>query len=219
MNAGSWRMIVMLATAVVVAEPTHSQNGSSDPPAVFTSTDGAFQFSYRRDFQVCTAGKLEPCRIQSNIPPCEDDAIVCVVYPGKRFEGTSFGAAAFQVREIHSKQETMTPDVCVTPRATETSAGHFSERPEFLISSQHPAEIIGGVLFVHGTTDEAAMSHSSSVDVYRAFHRPACYELSLSEAETNPNVSDPPMKTLTPAQKKKVDESLSQILHSFRFLK
>ena len=62
----------------------------------------------------------------------------------------------------------------------------------------HPAETISGVLFVHGTTDEAALSHSSSVDLYRAFHGGTCFELSLTESETNPDVSDPPMKTLTP---------------------
>jgi len=102
----------------------------------------------------------------------------------------------------------MTPDVCVTPYPTKSSVG-VSEWPEFLISARHPAEIIGGVLFVHGVAGEAAMSHSSSVDLYHAFHRQKCYELSLSESGTNPNVSDPPIKTLTPAQQKDVDERAS----------
>ena len=207
----------MVVAAAVLALPTHSQRRSSVHPTVFTSTDGAFQFSYRGVFQVCTAGKMEPC-IQFYIPPCEDDAIVCVVYPAKRFEGTSFGTAAFQVREIHTEREMMTPDVCVTPYPAESFAG-FSKWPEFLISARRPAEIIGGVLFVHGIAGDAATSHSSSVDLYRAFHGEKCYELSLSESGTNPNVSDPPMKTLTPAQQKDVDESLSHMLHSFRFLK
>ena len=74
-------------------------------------------------------------------------------------------------------------------------------------------------MFAHGVTDEAGMSHSSSVDLYRVFRRHACYELRLSETETNPNASDPPMKTLTSAQQKDVDETLSQVLHSFRFVK
>ena len=62
------------------------------------------------------------------------------------------------------------------------------------------------------------MSHASSVDLYHAFHAQKCYELSLSESGTNPNVSDPPIKMLMPAQQKDMDESLSQILRSFRFL-
>jgi hypothetical protein len=152
---------------------------------------------------------------QSYIPPCEDDAVVCVVYPAREFEGTSFGAAAFQVREIHTEREMMTPDICVTPYPRRDGAGVR----EFLISAQRPEEIIGEVLFVHGITGEAAASHSSSVDLYRAFHRKKCYELSLSESGINIAVTEPPIKMLTPAQQKDVDESLSQILHSFRFLK
>lgn len=217
MDAVPWRMIVMLVASGVLALATQSQRRSAHPK-VFTSTNGVFQFSYPTDFQVCTAGRMEPCINQSYIPACEHDAIICVVYPAKQFEGTSFGAAAFQVREIHTKREMMTPDVCVTPYPTESSAG-VSEWPEFLISARHPAEIIGGVLFVHGIAGEVAMSHSSSEDLYRAYQRQKCYELSLNESGTNPNVSDPPMKTLTHAQQRDVDESLSQILHSFRFLK
>ncbi len=154
----------MLVAAGVLTLPTHSQRRLSVHPTVFTSNDASFQFSYPGNFQVCTAGKIEPC-IQSYIPPCADDAIVCVVYPAKRFKSTSFGSAAFQVREIHTEREMMTPDVCVTPHPPDGSTW-----PEFLISARRPAEIIGGVLFVHGIAGEAAMSHSSSVDLYRAFH-------------------------------------------------
>jgi|ERR1017187_124208 hypothetical protein len=213
MSPGAWRTILMLVAVGVLNLPTHSQRRLSVHPTVFTSTDATFQFSYRGIFQVCLAGKIEPC-IQSYIPACADDAIVCVVYPAKRFKGTNFGSAAFQVREIHTEGESMTPDMCATPYPPDGST-----RPAFQISAQHPAETISGVLFVHGTTDEAALSHSSSVDLYRAFHGEKCYELSLSESETNPNVSDPPMKMLTPAQQKNVDDSLSDMLHSFRFLK
>ena len=63
------------------------------------------------------------------------------------------------------------------------------------------------------------MSHSESEDLYRAFHHMKCYELSLNESETSPGVFDPPAKTLTRAQRKEMDKSLSQVLHSFRFLK
>ena len=214
-----WRIVLMAVAAGVLVLPSISQRRRpSIHPRVFTSTDGAFQFSYPSDFQLCTTGKIDPCISQSYIPPCEDDAIVCVVYPAKRSEGTNFGSAGLQVREIHTEREMMTPDVCVTPYPTRSSAG-VSEWPEFLISARRPAETIGGVLFVHGVAGVAAMSHSSSVDLYRAFHGQKCYELSLSESESDPNVSDPPIKTLTPAQQKDMDRSLSQILHSFRFLK
>jgi hypothetical protein len=218
MNSGPWRFILILTAIGIINLPTHSQRRPSTSLKVFASADGVFQFSYPGDFQVCTTGKIDPCRSQSYIPPCDDRAIVCVTYPAKLSEGTSFGSAGFQVREIHTEREMMTPDVCVTPYPGKSSAG-VSEWPEFLISARRPVETIGGVSFVHGVAGEAAMSHSSTSDLYRVFHRRKCYELSLSESGTDPSVSDPPMRTLTPAQLKDVDESLSHVLHSFRFLK
>ena len=79
--------------------------------------------------------------------------------------------------------------------------------------------MIGGILFVHGLTGDAATSHSKSVDLYRTLHEKRCFELRLSQTGTNPAVSDPPMKTLTRQQAKELDASTSQILPSFRFLK
>jgi hypothetical protein len=212
MHTRGLRGVTTLTAMAVLALP-----GNPQQTAIFTSTDGAFQFSYPSDFEVCTAGKLKPCIDESYIPVCEADAIVCVTYPVKQFEGSNFGAASFQVREIHYGLETMTPDGCATPHPLEEPAG-VPSHPEFLISAQHPAEIIGGVLFVHGINGDAAMGHASSVDLYRAFHQKRCFELSLTETETTAE-ADPPMKTLTDAQQKDVDGSLAQILHSFRFLK
>jgi hypothetical protein len=210
-------MIVIFILASVLALRTDSQK----PPALhsmetFTAVDGAFQFSHPAQFHICIEGKIEPC-IHSYIPACETDALVCAVYPDKEFEGTNFGAAAFQVREIRSI-ETMEPDVCATPYPPKYPGG-VSEYPEFMISAKHPTERIGGVLFVHGSRGDAAMSHSSSVDLYRAFHNHKCFELSLSQSETNPAAFDPPIKTLTEAQQREMNESFSLVLHSFRFLK
>jgi len=183
----------------------------------FTAADGSFQFSHPNDFQVCTQGKIEPC-IQSYIPVCEQDALVCVIYPAKQSEDTSFGGASFQVREIVSKREAMTADVCVTPYPRKDPGG-ISDWPEFLVSAEHPQEMIGGILFLHGVNGGVATSHSIAVDLYRSFHKQRCFELSVSQTQTDPNVSEPPMKTLTPAQQKELDQSMSQILHSFRFSK
>lgn len=202
---------ILLLTATVGAP---QQSLPAQPTMkTFKSAGGLFEFSHPADFRVCTAGKIREC-IDSYIPVCEEDAILCAVYPSKKFEGTSFGAAAFQVREVFTGLEKMTPDVCVTPSTPEGS-----QWPEFQISARDPAVKIGGVLFVHGTTSQAAMSHSSSVDLYRAFHQDKCYELSISQTETNAQVFDPPARTLTRAQRKDVNEKLSQMLHSFRFLK
>jgi hypothetical protein len=79
--------------------------------------------------------------------------------------------------------------------------------------------MIGDVQFINGIEDGVATGKSIGIDVYRAFHKDRCFELSVSEAETNPDVSDPPLKTVIPAQDKKLHQSMSEILHSFRFSK
>jgi hypothetical protein len=50
-----------------------------------------------------------------------------------------------------------------------------------------------------------------SIDVLRI-------ELSVSDTGTNPNISDPPLKTLTSAQQQKLGQTMSDILHRFRFI-
>ena len=185
---------------------------------IFTAADGSFQFSHPSNFQVCTQGEIEPCIRFNIIPACERDAVVCLIYRAKLFEDTNFGAASFQVREIHTEHGAMTPDVCVTPYPQSVPAG-VPTWPEFMISAQHPEEMIGGVLFVHGVRGEGATGHRKSVDLYRAFHEEQCLELSVSETSTDPTVTDPPLKTLTPAQRNELDDTMSEILHSFRFLK
>jgi hypothetical protein len=205
-------MLAVLTTVALLAQMANSQQRASIPQtATFTAPDRAFWFSYPGEFSVCTAGKIAPC-LQSFIPVCEDDALVCVIYPAKRFEGTNIGAVSFQVREIHRDEAMMTPDICATPY---TVTG--STYPDFLVSAEHPVEMIDGFQFLHGVTGDAATSHSLGVDLYRRFHKQRCFELRVSTSATSPAVTDPPMKTLSPAQQKQLDQSMSQILHSFRF--
>ena len=216
MNA-EWRAVaVLMAIAFLSPLANAQQRVSENETTTFTAADGAFRFSFPKDFQVCTRGKIEPC-IHSYIPACDEDALVCVVYPAEQFKDTSFGAASFQAREIFRMEEMMTPDVCVTPYPRKVSPSVFSGWPDFLVSAKHPVEMIGDVQFLHGVRGEGAMSHWMGVDVYRAFHNQRCFELSVSQTGTNPHVSDPPMKTLTPAQQKNMDQTMSRILHSFRF--
>ena len=193
--------------------PRHSDHPS--PKQTYSAK--TFRFSYPATFQVCTIGNLQPC-IHSMIPTCDDDAIVCVAYPDKEFGETTFQGEAFEVREIHTSIGTQTPDICVTPYPPKYSTG-VSEYPEYMISAKEPARTIGGVLFVHGIKGDAAMSHSSSVDVYRAFHNGRCWELAVSQTFVNGQVFDPPRRDLTREQQKKVDASMNEILESFRFVK
>ena len=125
------------------------------------------------------------------MPVCGEDALVCVLYPEQEFKGTNFGAASFQVREIlEGGIPPNSADWCVTPET--------QDNPGFMISAGHPTAVIGGISFIHGSTDGAAMGHSNETQVYRAFHKGCCFELSVSETETSPDMSEPRMKTLTP---------------------
>jgi hypothetical protein len=140
-----WRRTAVLMGVAVLLETTNAQQRvSGDHLTIFTASDSSFRFSYPSNFQFCKEGEIEPC-IQSFIPACWPDALVCVVYPAKQFKDTSFGAASFQVREIHREKQ-MTPDVCVTPY-TPMGPGGVSSGPEFLVSAEHPVEMIGGVQF------------------------------------------------------------------------
>jgi hypothetical protein len=177
----------------------------------FTNSDSEFRFVYPADFKVCTKAKFDPCN-HFYIPVCEPDSFVCVVYPAEQFKDTNFGEASFQVREILTEREMMTANVCVTPYPRKDS-----DWPDFLISAEQPVELIGGVQFLHGVAGGVATSHSLSIDLYRVFHKQRCFQLSVSKTETEPHVSDPPMKTLTPAQEKRLNQAMSLILHSFRF--
>jgi hypothetical protein len=169
MNA-PWRILIVLTTITLLVQIANSQQRAPiDQNSTFTASDGAFRFSYPSDFQICKAGKLAPC-LQSFIPVCEDDALVCVLYPAKRFEGTNIEAFSFQVREIHREDTMMTPDICVTPYPVTDST-----YPEFVISAEHPVEMIGGFQFLHGVTGDAATSHSLGVDLYRRFHKQRCF--------------------------------------------
>jgi len=60
------------------------------------------------------------------------------------------------------------------------------------------------VSFIHGTGDGVATGHAIKHDLYRAFHKQRCFELSVSETWTDRNNFDPPLKTLTPHQQKQL---------------
>ena len=209
------RAVAALAL-MAISLPIPAFGQTARKTSTFTNSDGAFRFVYPTDFQVCTQGTIGSCN-QSFMPVCSQDALVCVVYSAEEIKDTSFGAASFQVREIFTRREMMTANVCVTPYPRK-DGDTVSPWPEFLLSAEHPVEMIGVFKFVHGENGGAATGHSIGIDLYRAFHKQRCFELSVSETGTNPNISDPPLKTLTPAQEKKLNQTMSDILHSFRFI-
>jgi hypothetical protein len=215
----AWIVPLVAGQTSKPADQIPSKQNSAAPSAgqraIFTAPDSAFYFHYPHGFEICRQGKINSC-IHAYIPVCEDDALVCVVYPADEFEGTSLRAAGFQVKEIDTSGVMMTADICATPYPQKDN-GIVSDWPHFLISATHPSEMIGGVLFVHGIRAGVAAGHSDTTDLYRAFHNKRCFELAVTEAWTNPDISDPPLKKLPPAEEKKVEQAMSSMLHSFRF--
>jgi hypothetical protein len=51
------------------------------------------------------------------------------------------------VREIHREEAMMTPDICATPYPVPESTPY----PDFLVSAEHPVEMIDGFQFLHGS--------------------------------------------------------------------
>jgi hypothetical protein len=215
MTVGRFRttaLLIAISPLIWSADSPHL--ASAHESATFTAPDDSFRFSYPNGFEVCTTGKIQPC-VKSMIPACDPDALVCVVYPVKQFGDTNLDAAAFQVRDILASGEQMTADICATPYPRDH--GSPVQYPDFLISAEHTIEVIGGVRFIHGARDGVATGSSIRTELYRAFHNQTCFELSVGQTGTDPSLFDPPKKTLTPAQQKKLDLTLSHILHSFRF--
>jgi hypothetical protein len=218
MTAGRSFAVLITSALLVVLSADAQQPAPIRHTATFTAPDGAFRFSYRNDFKVCTKGRIQPC-LQSYIPVCEQDALACAIFPAEEFKNTNFSAASFQVREIVTlpQQQTMSANNCVTPFYPQKDGVTAIQWPEFVISAEHPMEMIGGIQFVHGLKGGAAMSNDIASDLYRAFYGQRCWELSVSQTGTNPMTLTPPMKTLTPAQQKELDRVMSDMLHSFRF--
>src|SRR5579864_889697 len=164
--AGSQGVVLQVILCCLM-QTASAQQHTSQQVVSFTSPDGAFSFSYPTDFRLCGRG-AEQC-LQSYIPICDDDVIVCIVYSPPEFKNMNFGPAGFQIREITEREEMMTPDVCVTPYPRKDGPW-----PEFKISAKHPTESINSVQFVHGISVEAAMSHWLQTDLYRGFHNKRC---------------------------------------------
>src|SRR5579864_4364521 len=107
-------LVVMIALGLLAQLGNTQQPPPAHQNAAFTAADHAFRFSYPTGFQVCTRGQIKLC-IDTYIPVCDEDALVCVVFPANQFKDTNFEAASFQVKEIFREKEEMTPDMCATP--------------------------------------------------------------------------------------------------------
>ena len=144
------------------------------------------------------------------IPVCQS-AVACVVYPRSTYEGTNFQAAAFQAREI---DDATTENVCLRPPILAANG------PRFHTATKDPTKIINGVSFLHGTDSSAAAGSYSGSDLYRTFYRSKCFELSINITATRfENFAPGAMREFTSRDEQRVENELTIILNSFRFLK
>jgi len=178
------------------------------------SPDGAFHFAYPSYFVQCTQDSPDapwgPDDCSSYIPVCEssDKAlnVACVAYPKARFQGyPTFGAATFSAAE---ERDLKTEKDCLA------ASGALS-----IPKSGKATVLINGVRFKVFDQDGAVMGNALDGHVYRTFHASRCYQLATRAVMINPGVFEQPVKQLTSDDWKKVNDSLQQIVRSFRFLK
>ena len=89
------------------------------------------------------------------------EPVVCVAYPNKRYEGTSFTGAAFSVSEV---PDAPSKSACFEDRTGDQKT-HW--------------ENIGGVQFKASLNGDAGTSHGSVHSVYLTFHNGRCYDLEI----------------------------------------
>jgi hypothetical protein len=182
--------------------------GKSVSQQTFRSPDGTSQFTYPSSYALYTGSEADQAGSYS--PACQS-AVACVLYPPSKYTGTNFEAASFQEREI---------DDATTEGACLTSPMRAANVPEFDIATKDPRKIIHGVSFLHGISSDVGMGHYMGIDLYRAFHKSRCYELSINLAATSFANFDPgTVKEFTPEDEQRVRKELTTILDSFRFLK
>jgi hypothetical protein len=183
--------------------------GDSVSPQTFRSPDGTSQFIYPSAYTLYTGSATAQVG-GSYIAVCQS-GVACVVYPKSKYAGTNFEAASFEEREI---------DDATTESACLTSPMRSEGNPEFSIAAKAPRRIIHGVRFLHGISSDAGLGHYMGTDLYRAFHKRRCYELSINLTTAAFANFDPgTVKEFTREDEQRVRDELTTILDSFRFLK
>jgi hypothetical protein len=197
----------LLLTVGMFAREPYQQSSQTSGQRAFISPDAASQFTYPSSYSLYTGNEAD----HLNYMPVCQSAVACVLYPKEKFAETNFEAASFQEREI---------DNATTEKTCLTSPMRAENVPEFDIPANDPRRVINGVSFLHGRSFEGGLGHSMGTDLYRAFHKGRCYELSINVATVSIGSFDPgAMKEFTREDLQGVRNELTTILDSFRFLK
>jgi hypothetical protein len=89
--------------------------------------------------------------------------------------------------------------------------------PEFRVAKDPGT--INGVRFLHGISTDVGLSQYTNTDLYRAFQRGKCHELSITIASSSFGSLDPgTVREFTSKDDQRVRSELTTILNSFRFM-
>ena len=180
----------------------------------FTAPDGAFSFRYWDQLVRCKPPDdgyvWEPAGICSAYHPVCDGllenehyGVACFAYPRNKFTNTpAFEAATFSV-EIRDSKKTEKSCLTLDPDSEERTG----------------TKKVNGVSFSVFGFGEGGMNQGVDGTAYRTFYKGKCYQLGLNFATSNPEVYDPPIRSLTKRDVNEVNSKLDQALKSFRFLK
>ncbi len=138
----------------------------------------------------------------SYLPTCNPDTgIVCIYLPDTTFPKTNFNGAGVSVNVTSDN----------TTSCLEMKNGEMASTSE---------KIIGSIPFVSYTASDAAMSHQSTGNDYRAFYNGTCYEITTRiNTSTFEVYTDGSISRYTDQERTTTGLILEKIVSSFRFLK
>lgn len=196
--------------------PAQTHQNASKEREIIMSPERLFQVRYPKLLLVCTHRDGEnpdvwsPQECIADIPVCDNsghagEVMICLAYPAGEFEKSELQAAAFAVSRIGNIH---TAGECTKKWPRSDTAEIHSER-------------LAGLTFQAAVATESGNGHTVRANLYRIFHQGACYELDVNiaiEQETAFAAEDAP-RSLTAAERERVEKTLMQALEGFRFLK
>jgi hypothetical protein len=212
--------ILFVTLAPRSGQPVEAHSGHAGNPTValsasrkYISPDRSFEFNVPAGYELYT-DRNKPG--DSYIPVCHEHSIVCAMFPPDQYQGTTFGAASFEVTLLDAK----TANACTTPgRLPISGAAGAPSTPEFKIDTRQPSRVIGGVRFIHAFDAAGASSSDIEINRYRGFKDGRCYSLAIHVTYGNFGSYDPRViKEFTKQDVEHVTEDLMRVLDSFKIL-
>lgn len=180
---------------------------------VYTSPDGAFQFSYPDNYVLLVGERMLTATQGRNLgfPVCDfSSSWVCLIYPIEKLDNYKIEAAGFSV------------DV-ISPITSESECLAYADRiarPTNNDEHSQPSSFtINGRVFRHVSAEKRMSGHAQSSDSYRTFLKNRCYELRIAVSFTDESSGQQrsPSKSMEAAEADDVRRSFKLVLSTFVF--